>query len=216
MSQDRSTTPPSEETLLEHATLLASGTLLAKSEIEWRAKVLAQAFLARSEQSATRESIIEECVKVCLRVKANAHWTDGVEDGAEQCAAALRSLIHQRVYTDEAITATEPLDALSPASETRVTMPCGLCGADIAMNAAPQMAESASLGGPSSQGSKSSAAAAQSSPASATCPIMGACRAPGGQFSWYSNGDWHCGCGASNKEPECRYFGAGTDSAGDK
>jgi hypothetical protein len=32
-----------------HATLLAGGGLLAKREIEWRAKVLAKAFLARSE-----------------------------------------------------------------------------------------------------------------------------------------------------------------------
>jgi hypothetical protein len=46
-SEVRPPTPPSEETLLEHATLLANGTLLAKSEIEWRAKVLAQAFLSR-------------------------------------------------------------------------------------------------------------------------------------------------------------------------
>jgi hypothetical protein len=42
-------------------------------------------------------------------------------------------------------------------------------------------------------------------PSSATRPIMGACRAPSGQFSWYANGDWQCGCGASNKEPVCRY-----------
>jgi hypothetical protein len=34
---------------------------------------------------------------------------------------------------------------------------------------------------------------------------LGACRAPSGQFSWYANGDWQCGCGASNKEPGCRY-----------
>jgi hypothetical protein len=54
-SEVRPTTPPSEETLLEHATLLANGTLLAKSEIEWRAKVLAQAFLARSDTNAGRE-----------------------------------------------------------------------------------------------------------------------------------------------------------------
>lgn len=38
-------TKPSMETLIKHATLLANGTLLAKREIEWRAKVLAQAFL---------------------------------------------------------------------------------------------------------------------------------------------------------------------------
>jgi hypothetical protein len=52
MNQSSTPTPPSEETLLEHATLLANGTLLAKREIEWRAKVLAQAFLARSETTA--------------------------------------------------------------------------------------------------------------------------------------------------------------------
>lgn len=40
----------------------------------------------------SRESLIEECVKVCLRVKENAHWTDGVEAGAELCAAAIRAI----------------------------------------------------------------------------------------------------------------------------
>lgn len=45
---------PSEATLREHAELLAGGGLLAKSEIEWRAKVLAKAFL--SARSETRQS----------------------------------------------------------------------------------------------------------------------------------------------------------------
>lgn len=40
-----------------------------------------------------REAIIEECAKVCERVKDNAHWTDGLEAGAEACTAAIRTLI---------------------------------------------------------------------------------------------------------------------------
>lgn len=45
---------PSQETLIEHATLLANGGLLAKSEIAWRAKVLAKAFLAQSANVTPR------------------------------------------------------------------------------------------------------------------------------------------------------------------
>ena len=50
-SRNREPTPPSEDTLHTHAVLLAGKALLSKKEIEWRASVLAKAWLAQSERA---------------------------------------------------------------------------------------------------------------------------------------------------------------------
>lgn len=46
MDESKSRSLPSAETLREHAELLANKTLLSKREIEWRAQVLAKAYIA--------------------------------------------------------------------------------------------------------------------------------------------------------------------------
>lgn len=106
MTLPQSRSRPSMETLREHAELLATKTLLAKREIEWRAQVLAKAWL-----EANPEAPCETCKgdpAVCATIP-----------GLRHCEAANRQAAQSESAFNKACPFCNPAAAMGRPENTR-------------------------------------------------------------------------------------------------
>lgn len=106
-----------DEKLIEHATLLASGGLLARREIEWRARELAEAFLSsRSHAQANGEpGRIPELEPT--RINAE-YWRAAASKDGNLCTALLAMEQAANAWENAAYAAHDKLDATIKAHDT--------------------------------------------------------------------------------------------------